>query len=80
MKETPIKIAATDNSISKISGGVGYRNQEFFVDISAVHSKWSTTRSPYTIYSFSDPNEDISPTAFIENKNLIISVTFGINF
>lgn len=76
----PYKNGIVDNSIQKISGGIGYRNKEFFVDVSAVHSKWSSSRSPYSIYSFADPNEDISPTAFIDNKNLNVSVTFGINF
>lgn len=72
--------SSIDNSIKNITAGVGFRNQEFFVDVSAVHSKWNTTRSPYTIYSIDSPATDISPTAFTENKNLNISVTFGINF
>lgn len=76
----PYKNSGIDNSVTKISGGVGYRNREFFVDVSAVHSKWSSVRSPYTIYSFDDPNLDISPTAYTENKNLNVSVTFGVNF
>ena len=76
----PYKNSAIDNSIKKISGGLGYRNKEFFVDVSAVHSKWTSTHSPYTIYSFGDPTLDISPTAIIDNKNLNISLTFGVNF
>ncbi|MEO9805504.1 MAG: hypothetical protein ABJF04_19755 [Reichenbachiella sp.] len=76
----PYLSSGIDNSIKKISAGLGYRNQEFFVDVSAVHSKWNTARSPYTIYSFDDPNLNISPTAFTENKNLNVSVTFGVNF
>ena len=76
----PYKSNDIDNSISKLSWGIGYRNQEYFVDISAVHSKWNSSRSPYTIYSFNDPNEDISPAAFTKNKNLNVSVTLGLNF
>ncbi|SMD34166.1 hypothetical protein SAMN04488029_1878 [Reichenbachiella faecimaris] len=63
-----------NNSIKQLSGGLGYRNREFFVDLSVVHSKWKTLRTPYTI-------TDIAyPTAYIENKNLNVSVTFGVNF
>ncbi|MEP2277061.1 MAG: hypothetical protein ABJH98_16510 [Reichenbachiella sp.] len=76
----PYKNSGIDNSISKISGGIGYRNREFFVDISAVHTKWNSVRSPYTIYSYNDPSENISPVAYTENKNLNVSVTFGVNF
>ncbi len=74
----PYVSSGIDNSIRKISGGIGYRNREFFVDVSAVHSKWNTTRSPYTI--FDDANLNNSPTAFTENKNLNVSVTVGVNF
>lgn len=76
----PFVKSSIDNSIRKISGGVGYRNKQFFVDLSAVHATWESSRSPYTIYSFADPTQDISPSAFIKNKNLNISVTFGVNF
>lgn len=73
----PYVASGSDNSIKKISAGLGYRNREFFVDVSAVHAKWNTSRSPYT---FTEPNADLSPTAFTENKNLNVSVTFGVNF
>ncbi|MEO9965268.1 MAG: hypothetical protein ABJF11_05745 [Reichenbachiella sp.] len=76
----PYANSSIDNSIRRISAGLGYRVQEFFIDVSAVHSKWDTARSPYSIYSFNDPDLDISPTAFTENKNLNVSVTLGINF
>lgn len=76
----PYKENGLDNSITKISGGIGYRNREFFVDVSAVQAKWSSARSPYTMYSINDRTVDISPVAFTENKNLNISVTFGVNF
>ncbi|UXP33650.1 hypothetical protein N6H18_06740 [Reichenbachiella agarivorans] len=76
----PYVSSSIDNSIQRISGGLGYRNNDFFVDLSVVHTQYYTVRSPYTIYSFDDPELDISPTARINNKNLNVSVTFGFNF
>lgn len=76
----PYKDNGMDNSITKISGGIGYRNREFFVDVSAVQSKWNSARSPYTMYSINDRTVDISPVAYTKNKNLNVSVTFGVNF
>lgn len=76
----PYRYSSIDNSIQRISGGVGYRNKDYFVDLSVVHTSWQSQRSPYTIYSFDDPDLDISPVATIDNKNLNFSVTFGLNF
>lgn len=76
----PYRYSSIDNSIQRISGGLGYRTKDMFIDLSIVHTQYETLRSPYTIYSFDDPNEDISPSAHIDHKNLNASVTFGFNF
>ncbi|MCV9388002.1 OmpP1/FadL family transporter [Reichenbachiella ulvae] len=76
----PYKNSAIDNSIQRITGGIGYRNKDYFVDLAVVHTSWQSRRSPYTIYSFDDPNLDISPTASIDHSNVNVSVTFGVNF
>ncbi|WP_158584294.1 OmpP1/FadL family transporter [Reichenbachiella sp. MSK19-1] len=76
----PYRYSSIDNSIQRISGGLGYRTKDMFIDLSIVHTQYETLRSPYTIYSFDDLNEDISPSAHIDHKNLNASVTFGFNF
>lgn len=76
----PYKNSSIDNSIQRITGGIGYRNSDYFVDLSVVHTSWQSQRSPYTIYSFDDPDLDISPTAKVDNSNVNVSVTFGVLF
>lgn len=66
----PIKESNIDNSIRRISGGIGYRNNAFFTDLAVVHTKTSLSRQPY----FG------SPLASIDNNNVNVSVTFGVNF
>lgn len=78
----PYVSSAIDNSIQKITGGLGYRNSDFFVDLAAVHTKYQTASSPYTYTIYYDDNtsEDASPEALIANTNLNVSVTVGFNF
>ncbi|MGL1887315.1 MAG: hypothetical protein OCD76_12450 [Reichenbachiella sp.] len=77
----PIKESNIDNSIRRISGGLGYRNNAFFADLSFVHTKQNITRQPYTMYDYSSGRPvDVSPIAEISNNNLNMSMTFGVNF
>ena len=63
-----------DQSIQRISGGIGFRNSNMFVDLSAVHSSFNSVRSPYTFY------DGTGPQASIQNENLNMSLTLGFNF
>lgn len=70
----PFASSDIDNSVQRISGGLGYRNKNVFLDLSAVHSKYKSFRSPYTFF------DGTGPTASIINKNLNVSATVGFNF
>ncbi|PIB36748.1 hypothetical protein BFP72_15745 [Reichenbachiella sp. 5M10] len=72
--------SSIDNSIQRISGGIGYKNEAFFIDLSVVHTHYDSQRSPYTIYSFDDPTDNISPVATISNNNLNVALTAGFSF
>ncbi len=63
-----------DQSITRISGGLGYRNKDMFVDLSVVHSQYKSLRTPYTFY------DGTGPQATLENQNLNVSLTLGFNF
>ena len=76
----PIVDSSIDNSIQRISGGIGYNGSDFFIDVSGVHTKFNSARTPYNITSLVDTNVDLSPTAFTDNKNFNISVTLGFKF
>ena len=77
----PFVDSVIDNSVKKITGGIGFRSKAFFVDLAAVHSQHKTLNSPYNIYDYSENvPKDISPVAFTVNKNLNISLTVGVNF
>lgn len=70
----PYADSEIDNSIRKISGGIGYRNQNMFLDLSVVHTSSESLRTPYLFYDGS------GPTSYVENSSINTSVTLGFNF
>lgn len=70
----PYADSEIDNSIQRISAGLGYRNKNVFVDGSVVRSSFNSIRTPYTFLDGS------GPTAQVENKNVTVSLTIGFNF
>lgn len=69
-----------DGSTQQFSGGIGYRNKQYFVDLSATHSTVDSQRSPYSIASLDGNSTDLSPIAYTENRNLNLALTVGFNF
>lgn len=65
----------TDNTITSISGGIGFRLRTFYVDLAVVHS----SRKPYQYqpYVFSDGS---GPVVDIRDKSLNGLITVGFTF
>ncbi|WP_109832851.1 OmpP1/FadL family transporter [Reichenbachiella versicolor] len=70
----PYKNGSIDRSIQRISGGLGFRNQDFYLDASVVHSRFDSELVPFTF------PDGTGPSATVENKNTNVSVTVGFNF
>ena len=68
------------NSVTNISSGIGYRNQNFYVDLAYIHVK--KNMSPFRYYSSNYGDESIeSPSVVypkLKENNLILSV--GVKF
>ncbi len=63
-----------DGSVTSITGGVGFRLNNFFMDLSLVHQTSKDSISPYV---FSD---GFGPVANIDKKNNYINLTLGFAF
>ncbi|MBS1505107.1 MAG: hypothetical protein JSS79_00565 [Bacteroidetes bacterium] len=61
----------TDNSITSISGGLGYRTNKYTIDLGYINTNWNSSYRPYTISSV------YSPVVITKNSNSSIMVTFG---
>ncbi len=62
-----------DNSSRNITGGIGYRTSDFFIDLVVVNSKSQELYSPY---SFSNDQ----PTAEFDQSTTTVAATLGFNF
>ncbi len=71
----PFKSSAVDGSRTFITGGIGYRIEQYYVDLAFVNQQYT---SQYTPYSLS--NSDLNP--IIKNNHQVNSVvlTFGTKF
>jgi len=71
-----------DFTTQAYSGGLGYRFDNYYVDVTYRHTKWDSTNSPYTIsssypdYSFTGSG----PTATLKNSADNVFLTFGVRF
>ncbi len=63
-----------DARVAKITGGLGYRNKGFFVDVSYTHAMQKDVHYPYTL-------QDKSNTpAYLTNTGGYVAVTIGAKF
>ena len=71
-----------DFTTQAYSGGLGYRFDNYSLDVTYRHTKWDSTNSPYTIssdypdYSFTGAG----PTANLKNSADNVFLTFGVRF
>ena len=70
----PLVNSTIDNSVKRISGGLGYRVQDYYVDLAVTHTKSNSAFAPY---SLADGSQPWSQT---KNKSTNVSVTMGFNF
>jgi len=63
-----------DNSIQKISGGLGYRSGSYFADLAITQTSFEDNYSPYTL------SNGEQPIAQIDNSAINVAFTFGFNF
>ena len=78
----PFRASGVDGSRMDISGGLGFRNNDFFADIALVHSAYSLESMPYSInynYVISSPATAI-PVAATKFNNNNIAFTVGVKF
>lgn len=61
-------------SIQKITGGVGYRKKNFYVDMAVIHSLRDNSYRPYTVNSIS------SPLVISSQKTTNVILTVGLTF
>lgn len=62
----------TDNTITSITGGFGYRTSKFFVDLGVVQTQWNSSYRPYTV------NSVYSPLVTLKNSSTAIMATVGL--
>lgn len=63
-----------NRSIQRVTGGLGYRGQDFYIDFAVVHGFGDNSYRPYTV------NSAASPVATFTEKNTSILVTLGFPF
>lgn len=71
----PYKSSAVDGSRTFITGGIGFRMEEYYVDLAFVNQQYTSTYTPYSLN-----NSDLNP--IVQNNHNINSVvlTFGTKF
>ena len=62
-----------DGARRSITFGLGYRTQDYFVDLAVINSQYNVLYNPYTLM-------ENSPTVDIENTTTTVALTVGINF
>lgn len=78
----PYRTAGIDGSRIDISGGLGFRDKDFFADIAVVHSAYELQNAPYAIdykYVVSAPSSAI-PVATTKFNCNNIAFTVGVKF
>jgi hypothetical protein len=76
---TPYKGAAPMSNRIDFSGGLGYREDSWFVDLGFVNSQYEHTEHPY-ILEYAAPLGLIAPTAGVKNSLNNMAVTVGFKF
>ncbi|AMM50587.1 hypothetical protein TH61_04505 [Rufibacter sp. DG15C] len=73
-----------DQSKTFLTGGVGIKQNNYFLDAALVYSKYKSLYSPFTNAEINDANSEYynltTPLVTTDNKNTSFVVTFGWNF
>ncbi len=69
----PYTDSSIDASRNDVSFGLGYRNQDFFLDLAVVNRKTQDLYAPYIL-------DGLEPVAEVENRSNTVAVTLGFNF
>jgi len=72
----PYQNSDFDRQRTYITGGVGIKQQNYFVDLALVNGKYNTVYSPYT---FADPDLQ-KPVVTTKNRDNNVMLTLGVNF
>ncbi|QHL87803.1 hypothetical protein GU926_10330 [Nibribacter ruber] len=80
----PFKDSDIDQSKTFFSGGVGLRQNNYFIDAAYVHSQYKSLYAPYTNVDVNNSSSEYfgleTPLVTTENKNHNFVLTFGWNF
>lgn len=68
------KISQYNNAIYNITGGIGIKQKDYYIDLSVVHSLTKRIDKPYTLFRGDEP------TALIQMSNTNLVVTTGFLF
>lgn len=72
----PFVASGVDGARMDVSGGIGFRSQNFFADIALVHSRYQLQTSPYNV-GYTDVNQPVAITDFALNN---LAFTIGTKF
>lgn len=80
----PFKDSDVDQRKTYVTGGIGLRQANYFIDAALVFSKYNSVYSPYTNPDIANPESEYfeltTPLVTSENTNTNFLVTFGWNF
>ncbi|RNI23452.1 hypothetical protein EFB08_18100 [Rufibacter latericius] len=80
----PFKDSDVNQAKTYYTGGLGIRQNNFFIDGALVYSKYNSVYSPYVNYEVNNQNSEFYnfgvPTVKSENKNTSFVATVGWNF
>ncbi len=80
----PFKNSDVNQAKTFVTGGVGIRQNNFFVDAALVYSKYNSVYTPYVNTEFDDENSEFynvtTPTVVNKHKNTNFVATVGWNF
>lgn len=79
---SPYKNGAIDGKRQYYTGGIGYRNRGFYMDLGLVYGSNTYTDQPYVLSSNADPADNYTTPApaEIKSKQANINATFGWKF
>ena len=70
----PFTSTDINNSVSRISGGLGYRVQDYYIDLAVTNTRSNATFAPYNL------TDGTSPLSETKNRSTNVAVTLGFNF
>ncbi|WP_156180740.1 OmpP1/FadL family transporter [Rufibacter radiotolerans] len=80
----PFKDSGVDQKKTFLTGGIGLRQNNYFIDAALVYSTYKSVYTPYVNSEFNDQNSEfyqvLTPTVENKHKNTNFVATFGWNF